>query len=352
VRAGTLIAQRLDPRGLKWAGEPFPVAQGIESDNVGGARFSVASNGTLVYRASTLGESTRMRWINRRGERVGTVGPAGEYDAPALSPDGTRLAVERFDAEQATREIWIWDLERDLGTRFTFDEQDPGNPIWSPEGERLAYTQVGERGVDLVARTADGRGPRSVLYSSPDQKNPCSWSTDGRWIALMMRPASANQSFNIYALPTDNSSKPIPLVTTPFLDTYPAISPDGSWLAYASLESGQIEIYVQGFPEPGNRRRISAQGGRQPFWRGDGRELFYLAPDRSLMSVTVTPGPPVRFSLPMKLFDAPTVARGVTRNRYVPTRDGQRFLMITPAGDTRVAATTVVLDWLAAHEGK
>jgi len=160
----------------------------------------------------------------------------------------------------------------------------------------------------------------------------------------------ANQSFNIYAVSADDISKGLtPLVTTPFLDIHPAISPDGKWLAYTSLESGQNEIYVQRFPEPGDRRRISAQGGVQPFWRGDSRELFYLALDRSIMSVAVTPGPPARFSLPVKLFDSPAVIRPITRNLYVPARDGQRFLMVTPAGEGRVAATTVVLDWLAGH---
>lgn len=352
VRAGALIARRLDPRGLKWAGEPFAVAQGVETDNVGGARFSAASNGTLVYRASTLGEPTRMRWIDRQGELIGTIGPAGDYDSPALSPDGTRLAVERFDSEQSIREIWIWDLERDLGTRFAFEEQDPAGPLWSPDGERVAYTRVGDRGREIIARSADGRGPASVLFSSFDQKNACSWSTDGQWIALMLRPASVTQSFNIYALSTSDSSKLIPLATTPFLDSQPAISPDGRWVAYMSQESGQSEIYVQGFPEPVARRRISPQGGVQPLWRRDGRELFYLSSARSLMSVTVTPGPLASFSRPVKLFDARVVIRPITRNLYVPARDGQRFLMITPSGTGRVGATTVVLDWLAAHEGK
>ena len=350
VRAGALIAQRLDPRGLKWAGDPFVVAQGVESDVGGGARFSAASNGTLVYRASTLGESMRMRWFNRRGEQVGTVGPAGEYDAPALSLDGTRLAVERFDAEQAIRELWIWDVERDLGTRFAFDEQNPEAPVWSPDGERLAYSRIGAGGVELVARAADGRGPASLLYSSVDQKRACSWSADGRWIAFMMRPSTVAQSFNVYALSPDGSSKPVPIVTTPFQDIHPAISPDGKWLAYSSLESGRSEVYVQRFPEPSERRRVSTRGGRQPFWRGDGHELFYLGLDRSLMSVAVADGPPARFSLPVKLFDAPVVPHLFPRNLYVPTRDGQRFLLLTSAGGGRVAATTVVLDWLAAHE--
>jgi hypothetical protein len=116
------------------------------------------------------------------------------------------------------------------------------------------------------------------------------------------------------------------------------------------MESGEIEIYVQGFPEPADRRRISAHGGLQPFWRGDGRELFFLTRERSLMSVTVNPGPPARFSLPVKLFDAPVVPRPITRDLYQPTRDGQRFLMLTEENQGRpVGATTVVLDWLAAH---
>jgi len=347
VRAGTLLAQPFDARALKLTGEPFAVAEGVETDQVGAARFSAASNGTLVYRSGGAGTDGHMTWLNRRGEPIGTVGPPGDFEALALSPDGTRLAVER-DAN-----IWIWDLAREHGTRLTFEDQQPSDPVWSPDGTRLLYTRAGDRGVDLVIKPVDTGEPASILYTSPERKAPYSWSADDRWITFAMRPQGAERGFDLYALALNDPSRPVPIVAGPSQDLHPAISPDSKWLAYTSIESGQNEIYVQPFPGQGGRRQISSGGGgRQPFWRKDGRELFYLTPARALMSVTVELGPPVRFSAPKELFRARVVIKPTARNLYLPTPDGQRFLTVAPVGEGRVGATTVVLDWLAAHKGK
>jgi hypothetical protein len=137
----------------------------------------------------------------------------------------------------------------------------------------------------------------------------------------------------------------VPVVATKFWDSSPALSPDEKLLAYASLEWDRWEVYVQSFPGPGGRTRISAHGGVQPTWRGDSRELYYLGLDAGLMAVTVEPGPPPRFSPPRKLFDAPVKVPSQAVTTYLPTRDGQRFLLVSPEGEKRVGATTVILNW-------
>ena len=344
VRAGTLLAQPFDARALKFTGEPFAVADGIQTDQVGSALFSAASNGTLLYRSGGVGADGRMTWVNRRGEPIGTIGPPGDYVSPALSPDGTRLAVER-DAS-----IWVWDLARDHATRLTFEDQQPTDPTWSPDGTRLLYTRAGDRGVELVIKPVDTGEPASILYSSRERKVTYSWSADDRWITFQMRPQGAERGFDIYALALNDPSRPVPIVTGPSQDLHPALSPDSKWLAYTSMESGQNEVYVQPFPGQGGRRQISSGGGRQPLWRKDGRELFYLTPTRVLMSVAVELGPPMRFSLPKKLFNARVLVQPTARNLYLPAPDGQRFFTISPVGEGRVGTTTVVLNWLAMHE--
>jgi Tol biopolymer transport system component len=349
VGSGTLLAHPFDVEGLRFSGDPFPVAQGVESDGLDGARFSASRTGTLVYRSGGHDAAARMTWVNRRGERTGTVGPPGDYDAPALSPDGTQLAVERGEPTRPGREVWIWDLSRDLGTRFSAGERATAGAVWSPDGTRLLYS-LANSGNKLLVKAVAAGGPESLLVESPEFKVANSWSADGRWITFMMRSGPTGGGFDIYAASLADSTRPVPIVTSPSLDIHSAISPDATLVAYASFESGRPEVFVQSFPGQGGRWRISAEGGVQPTWRGDGRELFYLAPDRGFMSVTVEPGTPPRFSAPRKLFDAPVVVRPITRNLYAPTPDGQRFLMITPEGEPRVGATTVVLDWLARHE--
>ncbi len=345
VRSGALLAQPFDPGALKFTGDPFPVAEGVETDVVGSARFSASTEGTLVYRAGSGGGADRLIWTNRRGERIGTVGGPAIYTVPALSPDGTQLAVKVRDPSSQAGNIWIWDLARNVGSRFTFVEEDVDCPVWSPDGSRVAYSVGRGNYYDLHLKAVGGEGTDSLLYESEEQKYMGSWSADGRWLAYMMR-SPAVRLWDIYALQLGGSPGPVPLATTPFLEVSPVISPDGKWLAYMTNESGQMEVYVQAFPGPGGKWRVSTQGGRDPAWRRDGRELYYLTPGGKMMAVALEPGIPPRLSLPRVLFDTPLGPNFPTRNRYVVTRDGQRFLFVAPQAEAQTQVTTVVLDWL------
>ena len=190
---------------------------------------------------------------------------------------------------------------------------------------------------------------RSVLLVSNQRKFVHCWSPDGRCI-LYATLAPATNRPDIYALLLGDSIRTAPVLTGPFIETQAAISPDGKWLAFMSDESGQPEIYVQSFPGPGSQWRVSTTGGVEPAWRGDGQELYYVSLDSKMMAVGFTPGPRPGISVPRKLFDSPLGPPVRTRNRYVVTRDGQRFLFIAPFGEERVGATTVVLDWLGRLE--
>jgi serine/threonine protein kinase/dipeptidyl aminopeptidase/acylaminoacyl peptidase len=346
VRQGTLLAQPFDPGSLKTTGDPVPVAENVEFDAVGSARFSASGEGTLVYRSGGSGAAERLAWVNRRGERTGTVGGPNGYDDPALSPDETQLAVKVTEATSANGNIWVWDLSRDLGSRFTFAQGDVDDAMWSPDGSRIAYSMARGTGNDLYVKSLGGSGADSLLLASNEQKFAEMWSPDGKVITYIMRSGLTNRRWDIYGLILGDSVRARPIVATPFAEYDPQLSADGKWMAYVSRESGDAEIYVQAFPGPGGKWRISTHGGTEPRWRGDGHELFYLGLDRKMFSVPVTPGTPPHFSLPERLFDAPVVVDANTRNRYVVTRDGQRFLMVTPEGEAKLGATTVVLDWL------
>jgi Tol biopolymer transport system component len=350
VRQGALLAQPFDPGARKLRGDPFPVAENVEYDAMGSARFSASDDGTLVYRSGGSVGTKGLTWLDRGGKPLGTVGGPGEYDNPALSPDETQLAVAVVDAGRGLGDIWVWDLARNLGSRFSFEQRDAYGPTWMPDGHGIVFTVDVEGGADLFARRLGGSGADSLLLHTNEQKISCGWSPDGRALLYYARSPSTTRRWDIYAFSPGDSARPRPLVVTNFSEYQPSISPDGKLFAYVSWESGKEEVYVQTFGAAGGKWRISTDGGREPSWRADGRELFYVSPARQMFSVKVEPGPTPRFSLPGKLFDASTMITETTnRNRYVATRDGQRFLLVTQQGVARLGATTVVLDWLSAH---
>jgi Tol biopolymer transport system component len=348
VRNGALLAQKFDPGSRKLIGEPFQIAQNVEASGSGSARFSASEEGTLVFRASASGGGEQLVWMNRRGERLETVGAPGQYMEPALSPDGTQLAVV-VSSEGGASDIWIYDLERNLGSRFTFAHRSVFGPTWSPDGSRLAFWDDADSSRGIYAKQVGGGGSETLLMRTAATGETDYWSSDGRWLTYIERGGTTG--WDIHGLSFDRDSvRSVPVRVTPFNEYQSSISPDGSLLAYGSTESGGYEVFVQAFPGPGGKWRISTSGGGEPHWRGDGRELYYLSPDRKIMAVTVTPGTPPHFSLPHELFQTAASTNGLVRNRYDVSRDGQRFLVVSSGTEGKVGPTTVVLDWLGRLE--
>ncbi len=338
VRDRTLVAQPFDAKALKTTGEPTPLAEQIGTDSVGLARFSVSRNGTLVYRTGESGN--RFVWMDRSGKEGEAVGDPGDSRNPAFSPDGERLAYDLADSRRGKTDVWIRDLKRGVSSRFTFDTDGAFAPLWSPDGKRVVYTV----GNDLFEKASEGLGEEKPLLKSDELKFACDWSRDGKYIAYSSQ--GKETAFDIWILPTFGDMKPVPFVKTPFAELRPVFSPDGRFLAYQSNESGRAEIYVQSFPGPGGKWQISTAGGIEPHWRGDGKELYYRAPDQKLMAVEIQAGSTVTAGAPQPLFQG-RFDSSVAREHYIPTRDGKRFLVVAPLGREAMTPTTVVLNWHA-----
>ena len=337
ARGDRLMQQPFDPDRLQATGEATPVVeQVLYNPGSGRADFSVSANGVLAFRAST-NRTNQFAWFDRTGKLLDTIGSPGNYRAPDLSPDGRLLAY----ADVNLRDIWILDLSRNISSRFTSGPGTETVPVWFPDGKRIAYrTDQG----GLFEKDVTGTGTERVLLkeniNGPDQV-----SSDGKWILYFKVTPNGNQ--DVYALPTTGDGPPQVLVQTAFPAVEPQFSPDVRWLAYASSENGRNEIYIQAFPSTGRRWQVSSSGGRQPLWRADGKELYFVSDDRRFFAVDVLPSRAgtFEFGVPQFLFEMRANVFN-TRNSYIPSRDGKRFLvnMLLDADD---APINIVQHWPA-----
>ena len=337
TRGDRLMQQPFDLNQMQVTGEPTPVIeQVLYNPGSGRADFSVSANGVLAFRSST-NRSSQFAWFDRTGKLLETIGPAGNYRTPDLSPDGRFLAY----GDVNLRDIWIFDLLRNTPSRFT---SGPGNetaPVWFPDGSKIAYRS--DQG-GLFEKDVTGTGTERPLLkeavNGPDQV-----SADGKWVLYFKVTPNGDQ--DVYVLPTTGDPTPQLLVQTPFPDVEPQFSPNVRWLAYASSENGRNEIYVQAFPSTGRRWQVSSSGGRQPLWRADGKELYFVSDDRRFFAVDVLPAQAgeFEFGVPQFLFEMRANVFN-SRNSYVPSRDGKRFLvnMLLDADD---APINVVQHWQA-----
>jgi dipeptidyl aminopeptidase/acylaminoacyl peptidase len=337
------VAQPFDVRSHELRGEPIPLGEGLGLDNVGLASISVSTGGVLAFRP---GQAPRRRllWMDRNGKETPALEEEREYVNTWLSPDGRRLA---FDLEEAggKQDIWIRDFDRRTTTRFTFEPEVEFDPVWSPDGRRIVYS-IQKKRWELYVKDASGSGEAEVLLESDEDKFVTDWTRDGAYAVFASR--SAETTWDLWALPmTGDEKKPFPLRKTKFAEQGGTVSPDGRFLAYHSNESGRTEVYVQEFPEAKSKWQVSPDGGREPFWRADGREIYYRAPDAKLMAVPIEKAATFVAGTPAPLFQArfaPVISRGL----YRPTPDGQRFLVLAPLGRDAMQPATVVLNWTSA----
>jgi Tol biopolymer transport system component len=325
---------------LRLDGEPLVVAESVERTAVS-ANFSVSETGVLAYRPVTQNE---LIWFDRNGRRIGVIGEPGHYADPGLSVDERRVAVGRRDPVTGQSDVWVIDLERQLPSKLTFGDASTGMPLWSPDGSRMVYRS----GASLVMKAANGTGPEERLAERlTNFDSPLDWSTDGR--AVLFRSFDSTSETDLWLLKIDGERGRTPLPPTSSRWSVQArISPDGRWLAYASNERGRYEVYVRPFPSGDGKWLITPGGGSEPSWRRDGKELFYLAPDGALTAVPITTIPTFQAGAPQRLFAtrmSTLVNTSITRNQYVASADGQRFLVNQPIGPA--ASIVVVIDWPA-----
>jgi eukaryotic-like serine/threonine-protein kinase len=333
-RGETVFQQPFDFDRFQISGEPIPINEPILiKQGIGIADFTLSATAGLVYQPATS-PSNQFAWVDRSGRRIATVGAPGRFRSFDLSPDGKRLAYE----DTAKGDIWILDLDRQTPSRFTSDPEVEACPVWFPDGSKIAYRR-GSAGV--FVKDANGTTPErrllNAVVNGPTQVTP-----DGKGLLTFWVPPGG-RSNDVVLFPLTGEPTPRTIVGSPFPEVEPRLSPDGRWLAYASSETGQLEIYVQPFPPTGARWQISSAGGHQPFWRGDGKELFFVADDRRFYAVDVRAGQTFDYGVPHVLFEMRANVYNV-RNSYVPSADGQRFLVNTLL-DSTGEPLTVILNW-------
>ena len=341
VKEGTLVAQAFDAKALKITGEPVPAAEQMGTQGNGLADFSVSATGALVYRGGVTNDD-RLVWVDRSGKELSDVDKPAQYASSALSPDGTRLAVDMSDSRSDKRDIWIRDLARGVTSRFTFDPANETSPLWSPDGNRLVFSSDRKGPASLYEKAASGTGPEKELWSCGETVLAGDWSSDGRFI--LVNRLSSKESWDIWVFPTDGAAKPFPFVQGAFTEVLPTFSPDARYVTYMSNESGRFEIYVQQFPGPGGKWQVSAAGGVEPHWSADGKTIYFRGLDMKMMAAAVDAGTTFTAGVPQPLFDA-RLQPGQRRNSFLVTRDGQKFLILSPMGKERIAPITVVLHW-------
>ena len=336
---GTLMALPFDLATLAVRGEPIAVARRV-------AEFSVSQAGVLVYYdlqlpsrpsgAATAAVAHRLAWVDRHGERLGTVAAPPNYHLPVLSPDARRIAVAS-PAQNGLDDIWTIDAERGTAARLTFDDAADGAPIWSPDGSQLAFTSG--RGANprfpgvLYRLAANGGGADERLFAGQSNEilGPSDWSHDARSLIFLRTTITTfRERIDIWTLELEGEHGARAVIESPFRKAYARLSPNGRWLAYSTNEAGVFQIVVQPFQNPARGKWQIAAGG-EPRWRSDGRELFYLAPNGDLMGVDVsTDGDAFESAAPHLLFATGSAPRDgdVTPDySYDVTADGQKFLL-------------------------
>jgi eukaryotic-like serine/threonine-protein kinase len=344
IRQGTLFAQNFDPVRLSLSGSPFAVAKQVRA-------VSTSTAGPIVYRTGVAASPQRQfMWVDRLGREIGKVGDSDGAISlnPSLSPDGRRVAVQR--RESGNTDVWLLETVRGIRSRFTFHPASDTFPIWSPDSRRIAFGSNRTGVYDLYQKPAVGDANEELLLTTPQQKVPLDWSSDGRF--LLYRSFDPKTNNDLWALPLQGDRKPFSVVQTIFDDRDGQFSPDSKWIAYSSNESGRLEIYIQSFPGPGGKWQISAGGGTQVRWRRDGQELFYIGLDDRLMAVPIrfiSDGQAVESSAPVPLFATHVggAVQGLNRQQYMVSPDGQRFLMNIVTEEATTSPIAVILNWKA-----
>ena len=346
-RGGSLVIQRFDPGKLKLLGDPAPVAEQVAASSVGQSDFRASDNGILVY-STRLAASGRLVEFDRTGKELRILTSPPEGFMPMLSPDERRLAVRAVDSQVRTRDIWLIDRVRDITSRFTFDKSNENYPLWSPDGKSIAYWSDAAGASGIVVKQLTGSGETELLMPQPQEIVLKNWSRDGSTILYDSFVTSTTS--DIWLLSTI-TKKARPFLTGSYNEFDPRLSPDGRLLAYTSNESGRNEVYVQSYPDQSDKWQVSTRGGREPLWRADGREIFYLSPDGQVMSAAV--GPPTAFdpAPPVPLFRVSVLLPEINRAHYAVTGDGQTFIVFV-AGERSLPSTTVVVNWMAEMAGK
>jgi Tol biopolymer transport system component len=349
-RDRALMVQPFDLGRQELTGEAVPaVVDGLWPGPY--ASFSIASNGTLAYLNPPRTQESRLVWLDRAGKQLSVAAPVGEYDGLALSPDGRSAAFSRTVGR--AHDIFVLNLESGAPSRITTDSATDFSPVWSPDGQTLGFSSsrdpagriapINRTGGQLYARELGGAGQDRLLLKNDVGKVAADWSSDGRFLAYI-------SDGDVWALPVEAAgAEPIRVTNTPFAEAAARFSPDGHWIAYRSNESAsRPEVFVESFPKPGVRRQVSVNGGVLPRWRADGKELFYVGPESTVMAAAIVPDPAqLKISAPVRVYSSAALARVFELESGFDVSGDDRFLVAVREVNRKPLPVTVVLNWAA-----
>jgi Tol biopolymer transport system component/tRNA A-37 threonylcarbamoyl transferase component Bud32 len=349
-RLTTLFEQAFDFGKLEIAGNPVALAEQLAYDPAVGAPGYSAGSHVVTYRTGAAVVSRQLTWLDRSGKVIGSVGPPDSTNLTnvSLSPDGKRVAVSRTSSGNS--DVWLVDTSRGVPTRFTFDAASEAEPAWSPDGSKVVFQSNRSGGAfNLYAKASSGAGNEDLLLQSDQSKAPNSWTPDGRF--LLFRSTDPKTGMDLWVLPLAGDKKPFPFLKTAFEERDGEFSPDGKWVAYQSNESGKYEIYVQPFPGPGGKFQVSTNGGTQPRWNKNGKEIFYISLDSKMTAVAVKRSPDnqsletgtLLTLFPVRIAMGPSAS--FQKQQYDVSSDGLRFLVNLAAEEGVTSPITLISNW-------
>jgi len=322
-------------------GEARPILTDIQyQPRIGRAVFSVFNDRVLLAQNGTGVSPSQLEWFDRSGKEVGAAGKPDVYANVNLAPNGKLVAVDKTDTGNQNSDVWIYDLHSESTKRMTFDPAVDAMPVWSPDGTRVVFSSSRKQSFDSYLKNTDGAQEERAIEATPAQdKYPSTWSRDGKYLLY-----TRDTELWFLTLPELRSQL---FLKTPSALRNGQFSPDGKWVAYASNKSGKWEIYVTSFLDAHGKWQVSNGGGDQPRWRGDGKELFYLAADGKIVALPVKEGANFNSGAPVALFQANARQPVATSEQvaYDVTQDGQRFLINTYVKNGEIRPMTVVLNW-------
>jgi serine/threonine-protein kinase len=335
MRDGSVVAAPFDAERLELTGPLLPVLDDVAATSANATHLSVSRNGVLSY-LSGAGAGRTVVLVDREGRETPLLTDARQYEDLRLSPDGKRLAIHVTETDEG--DIWIHESETGTLSRLTFESEN-FYPVWTPDGRRIAYTSRSEGVAGLFWKPSDGSGAAERLLPGDNFRFPGAFSPDGK--LLIYRETSPSSGFDIYAVPMDGERVPQPILVTPLNEVSPVLSPDGRWMAYVSDETSRAEVYVRAFPQGGARWQVSTDGGTEPVWSRDGRELFYRS-GPALMVAPIDAGETFHVGPREELFTGP-YHRKMRWAQYDVHPDGEHFVMIKTGGLSN--RMVVVLNW-------
>ena len=344
VRGRELVAHRFDPKRMALTGEPVAIADKIryETGFFQGV-FSASQTGLLAYQQGETATLSRLIWRDRAGKQVGVLSEAGSYWEVRLSPDARSAAVVMADPG----DIWLFDLLRGIRTRFTFDPTVEAYPLWSPDGKTIFYSSDRSGFFQIYSRRVSGASGEERVPRGNKNETGTDISPDGRWLLYEREDPKGKNRTDLWVFPLSGEKKAAPLLETPFSEGDGRFSPDGRWLAYVSDESGRNEVYVAPFPRREEKWQISIGGGSAPRWRGDGKEIFYVAGNRNVYAVEVASGESFQPGTPRLLFSTRIFGNP---SYYDVTPDGQKFIVNELNTADESEPITLVVDWTGTLE--